>query len=195
MQFEPSRTAILAMDFQGNILATLANPEGVVTRAAEAIAATRTAGGLVVFVRVAFTRDELSAFPPHSAMGQRMNTMAEKVLSDAPSTQVDPRLGLKQGDICVRKRRVGPFSSTDLNVRLRTAGVDTLVLSGIHTSGCVLSGMREAHDLDYRLIVLSDACADPDPTIHEVLTSKIFPKQGSVMTVEAYRRALEANGG
>ena len=110
MQFELSRAALVAMDFQGNILATLANPDVVVTKAAEAIAATRKVGGLVAFVRVAFTRDELLAFPPHSAMGQRMNTLADKVLTDAPLTQVDQRLALKQGDVCVRKRRVGPFS-------------------------------------------------------------------------------------
>jgi nicotinamidase-related amidase len=194
MQFDLPRTALVAMDFQGNILATLANPDVVVTKAAEAIAATRKANGLVVFVRVAFTRDELLAFPPHSAMGQRMNTLADKVLTDAPLTQVDARLPLNQGDVCVRKRRVGPFSTTDLDARLKAAGVDTLVFAGIHTSGCVLSGVREAYDLDYRLIVLSDACADPDQTTHEFLTGRIFPKQGSVMTVEAYRRALEVNG-
>ena len=124
-----------------------------------------------------------------------MNTLADKVLTDAPLTQVDQRLALKQGDVCVRKRRVGPFSTTDLNVRLKAAGVDTLVFAGIHTSGCVLSGVREAYDLDYRLIVLSDACADPDQTTHDFLIGSIFPKQGSVMTVEAYLRALEVSGG
>jgi nicotinamidase-related amidase len=46
--------------------------------------------------------------------------------------------------------------------------------------GPVLS-VRDAHDRDYRLIVLADLCADRDPEVHEVLTGKIFPGQAEVI--------------
>jgi nicotinamidase-related amidase len=57
------------------------------------------------------------------------------------------------------------------------------VLTGIATSGVVLSTLRQAADLDYRLIVLADACLDADPEVHRVLTEKVFPRQAEVRTV------------
>lgn len=47
----------------------------------------------------------------------------------------------------------------------------------------VLSTIRQAADLDFRLTVLSDACADRDEEVHRVLTEKVFPKQATVLTV------------
>ncbi|HWF24091.1 MAG TPA: isochorismatase family protein, partial [Solirubrobacteraceae bacterium] len=55
-------------------------------------------------------------------------------------------------------------------------------LAGISTSGVVLSTVRDAHDKDYRLIVLADLCADRDAQVHEVLTSKVFPRQAEVIS-------------
>jgi nicotinamidase-related amidase len=41
--------------------------------------------------------------------------------------------------------------------------------------------MRDAADRDYRIIVLEDASADPDPEVHALLTGKVFPRQGRVI--------------
>jgi nicotinamidase-related amidase len=90
-------------------------------------------------------------------------------------------VGPEEGDIVVRKTRVGPFGSTDLHEQLQTRGIDTLLLAGISTSGVVLSTVRDAHDRDYRLIVLADLCADRDPEVHDILTRKVFPGQAEVI--------------
>lgn len=190
MTFDPAKTAIVAMDFQPTILGSLQDTGPLLARVAKAIAATRAVGGKVATVRVAFTAADLAGFPDHSAMGGRMKSLADKVAADAPTTQVVPEIGAEEGDIAVRKIRVGPFLTTDLNKQLRDAGISTLVIAGIHTSGCVLTGVREAHDLDYRIVVLSDGCADPDPKMHEFLVGQVFPKQGEVMTVDEYVAAL-----
>lgn len=75
----------------------------------------------------------------------------------------------------VTKFRISAFAGSDLEVILRSRKIETLVLSGISTSGVVLSTLREAADKDYRLIVLSDACLDADPEVHCVLMNKVFP--------------------
>jgi nicotinamidase-related amidase len=69
---------------------------------------------------------------------------------------------------------------------LRAQGIQHLVLTGIATGGVVLSTVREAADKDYRITVLSDGCADADPEIHHILTTKIFPRQADVITVEEW---------
>jgi nicotinamidase-related amidase len=47
----------------------------------------------------------------------------------------------------------------------------------------VLSTVRQAADLDYRITVLADGCLDADPEVHRVLTEKIFPRQADVVSV------------
>jgi nicotinamidase-related amidase len=74
---------------------------------------------------------------------------------------------------------------------LRAKQVETLVLTGIATSGVVLSTLREAADKDFGLVVLSDACLDADPEVHRVLIEKIFPRQAEVITVDAWAESLK----
>ncbi len=78
---------------------------------------------------------------------------------------------------------MGAFSTTDLDQQLRARAVDTLVLAGISTSGVVLSTVREAMDRDYRIVVLNDACADPEPDNHAFLVSRIYPRYATVLDV------------
>ncbi|HXC06188.1 MAG TPA: isochorismatase family protein [Bacteroidia bacterium] len=61
-----------------------------------------------------------------------------------------------------------------------------MILTGVATSGVVLSTLREASDKDYRLTVLSDCCADRDEEVHRVLTTKVFIRQAEVMTVKEW---------
>jgi nicotinamidase-related amidase len=60
------------------------------------------------------------------------------------------------------------------------------VLTGIATSGVVLSTTREAADKDYQLTILSDLCADFDAEVHAVLLKKVFPRQATVKTSEEW---------
>jgi nicotinamidase-related amidase len=65
-------------------------------------------------------------------------------------------------------------------------GINHLVLTGIATSGVVLSTLREAADKDYRITVLSDCCADRDEEVHRVLKVKVFPRQAEVILSEEW---------
>ncbi|HEU5466525.1 MAG TPA: isochorismatase family cysteine hydrolase, partial [Gemmatimonadales bacterium] len=92
----------------------------------------------------------------------------------------------------VTKRRVSAFAGSDLDVVLRAGNTDTLILCGIATSGVVLSTVRQAADLDYRLIVLSDGCLDMDPEVHRVLTEKVFVRQADVKTIAEWMQEVGA---
>jgi nicotinamidase-related amidase len=109
---------------------------------------------------------------------------------DSAGTQVVPELEPLASEIVVVKRRVSAFTGSDLEVVLRSADIDHLVLGGIATSGVVLSTLREAADRDYRLTVLTDACLDQDAEVHRVLTGKVFPRQADVVTVDEWASGL-----
>jgi nicotinamidase-related amidase len=65
----------------------------------------------------------------------------------------------------VVKHRISPFVGTDLETLLRASGIDTLVLADVPSSGVVPSTFRHAGDLDYRLVVVRDCCADPNAEV------------------------------
>ena len=74
---------------------------------------------------------------------------------------------------------------------LRSLDTETLVIAGLTSSGVVLSTIRQAADLDYRLIVLDDLCMDLEPEIHEVLVKKIFAKQAQTFSAEEWMASLK----
>ncbi|MBV8219938.1 MAG: cysteine hydrolase [Solirubrobacterales bacterium] len=191
---DPRRAALLVMDYQNGVVAMLDETDDLLSRAAEAIATVRGAGGQVGYVRVAFEDADLESFPPTSGMGKRVAASGLALHNDSPTTAVHERVSPEPGDIVVRKVRVGAFSTTDLDAQLRDRGVDTLILAGISTSGVVLSTVRDATDRDYRVLVLADATADPDPEVHAFLTERIFPRQADVITVADLSGLFAAGG-
>ena len=92
------------------------------------------------------------------------------------------------------KRRVSAFAGSDVGVILRAGQTDHLVLTGIATSGVVLSTLRQAADLDFGLAVLADGCLGSDPEVHRVLTDKVFPRQADVTTVAGLDSSGPARG-
>jgi nicotinamidase-related amidase len=178
---DPKRTALLIMDYQTGILGRLADASALLARASNAIGIARDHGAHIGYVRVAFTDEDFAAMPRTSSMGARVGTSPQAFHTDSPATAIHDQLAPEPGDIVVRKTRVGAFSTTDLDAQLRGHGVDTLILAGISTSGVLLSTVRDASDRDYRVIVLADASADPEPDVHDFLTQRIFPRQADVI--------------
>jgi nicotinamidase-related amidase len=169
------------MDVQNGIVSRLGEQgEALLVTLERVTAVARQRGMPVIFVRVAFR----SGTPEVSGRNQSFSALRDDARMDENSdaTQIHPRLAPHEGDIVVTKRRVSAFAGSDLEVVLRSLEVDQLVLSGISTSGVVLSTTRQAADLDYRITILADACADTDAEVHRVLTEKVFPRQAAVVS-------------
>ena len=189
---DPEHAALLVMDYQPGILRNLANADDLLAAASNAISAFRTRGGTVGYVRVAFDDADYDALPPTSPMAIRIASVGKAFHSDSADTAIHDRIAPAPGDVVVRKTRVGAFSTTDLDKQLHQREITTLVLAGVSTSGVVLSTVRDAHDRDYQIFVLSDACADPDPEVHAFLNEKIFPRQANVITTDQLNDLLAA---
>ena len=84
------------------------------------------------------------------------------------------------------------FYGTGLDLVLRANDIETLIVLGYATSGVVLSTLRYAADLDYRLLVVEDCCADQQADVHDFLTQRIFPRQADVVASKDIVRMLEA---
>jgi len=174
-------TALLVMDVQRGVVERFAEDPGYLQRLSDAITAARAADVPVVYVTISFR----PGHPEVSARNAIFSAAAAggRFVDGSPGTEIHPAIAPCPGDVLVTKRRVSAFTGSDLDVVLRSLGAGTLVLTGIATSGVVLSTLRQAADLDYRLIVLSDACLDADPEVHRILIEKVFPRQATVQTV------------
>lgn len=185
------KSALLVMDVQQAIVDRFAGSEsaaGYLPRLREAIAAAHRAGIPVVYVVVGF-RD---GHPEISPRNKTFSMLAQNggFTEGSAGARVHPEVAPGEGDAVVTKKRVSAFAGSDLDMVLRAKGVDSLVLTGIATSGVVLSTVRQAADLDFRLTVLSDGCLDADPEVHRVLLEKVFPRQAEVVEVAEWIKAL-----
>jgi nicotinamidase-related amidase len=138
---------------------------------------------------------DYEAVPEHSAFAPALATAWEVFHNDSPATAIHERVAPEPGDIIVRKTRFGAFSTTDLAERLWDRGIATLILAGVSTSGVVLSTVRDAADRDYRVFVLADVTADPEPGVHGFLTERVFPRQAQVITVAQLDGLLSGTDG
>ena len=182
---QKEQPALLVMDFQNGIVERYADKPEVIVPFQHAVNAARNAGIPVIFVHVAF-RD---GYPEVSPRNKSFSAIVERIgdmTIASTATQIHESVAPRPEEAVVTKLRVSAFAGSDLEVILRARGIDTLILTGIATSGVVLSTLREAADKDYRLIVLSDACLDADPEVHRVLMEKIFPRQADIMTVNEW---------
>lgn len=181
---DPKQTALLVMDYQLSILGSLSEAEALLARVAQAIDIVRQYGGQVGYVRVAFDDADYDAVPETSRMAPMIKAAGRALHSESPATAVHHHVAPEADDIIVRKTRIGAFSTTDLDERLRERNIHTLILAGVTTSGVVLSTVRDAHDRDYQVYVLEDAITDRDPDIHNFLIEKIFPQQAHVIRID-----------
>jgi nicotinamidase-related amidase len=183
-------TVLLVMDVQRAIVERFAGDNGYLQRLQQAITAARGAGVPVVYVTVGFR----PGYPEVSPRNRAFAGLASsgRFAAGEPSAEIHAAVAPEPGDLVVTKRRVSAFTGSDLDVLLRSLGAGTLVLTGIATSGVVLSTLRQAADLDYRLVVLADGCLDADPEVHQVLTGKVFPRQADVLTVAEWAEDLAA---
>jgi nicotinamidase-related amidase len=186
------KQALLIMDVQHFIVENyLPAGSDLLDRLRQARDAARAADVPVVYVRGAFRpgHPEASTRNPVVAQVARAGLLTEA----GKETRFHPALEVSDRDIVVTKRRVDPFVGTDLEILLRSQEVEVVALAGLITSGTVLTSFLTAHSLDLEPIVLSDGCADPDTELHEVLITRLFPKQGTVMTVADWSRTLSAD--
>jgi nicotinamidase-related amidase len=183
MKLDPKKTALLTLDFQKGIFGFVPGAEAVIASASKAVEYARKKQFQIIHVGLGFSAGH-PEIPDTESRFKRVKDSNLFVIG-TPSAEFHSAVA-RPGDVVVYKQRVGAFSENQLHLILRSRGIENLVLFGISTSGITLSTVRRASDLDYRCVVLKDACYDADEEVHRVLTEKIFSAQGTVLTVDAF---------
>ena len=160
---DPGSTALVIVDMQSCFVAgsPIAAPLGtqVAARLNRLAAACRQAGITVIWTRHVTRPDGSNT----GLLGELIPPVADGIISDgATPAAMHSLMDVRPGDVMVGKPRFGSFYGTDLEVILRSRGIDTLILGGINTNVCVDTTAREAAVREFRVLFLSDGTANFD---------------------------------
>lgn len=160
LKIHPARTALINVDMQRCFVeaSPLASPDGllVLERINVLAAACRDAGILIVHTRGWMRADGSNL----GVMGDLVPPFIVALYTEGCDTaELHHGLDVAPGDIILDKPRYGAFHATDLELILRSRGIDTIIISGIATNICCETTAREAAQRDFRVIFLSDGTA------------------------------------
>lgn len=185
--------ALVIVDFQiaftdpaqyggGNILDAVA-----ATR--ELLAAVRARALPVAYSRVVYADDGADA-----GVFCRKAVGLEKLTEDAPAGRIVPELAPRAGELIVRKTQPSAFFGTRLAAWLTGHGVDTVIVAGATTSGCVRATVVDAMSHEFRTIVAREGVGDRALAPHEANLFDMQQKYADVLSVAEILARLDPGG-
>jgi nicotinamidase-related amidase len=131
------------------------------------LTAARRAGVQVIFTRIATqTRDARDVGRQHRLVGL-------PVPRDSRDACILDCFHVGEDDVVFSKVSSSPFNSTAIDRFLRNLEIDTLLVCGVVTNGCVEGTVRDASDLGYQVVMIEDACAAVTPVLHHAAITNL----------------------
>ncbi len=178
-------TALILIDLQHGIVGIDTQPypaKSVVEKSAILANRFRDKKAMVIYVRVDLSK--MIQLPVDVSHGD------PKTPPPPIASELVPESGVQQDDPVITKRHWSAFSGTDLEHRLRLAGVETIVIAGIATNFGVESTARSAVGLGFAVVLPEDATTSISADAHNFAYQLIFPMLGRVRTAAEVSEAL-----
>ncbi|WP_297081514.1 isochorismatase family protein [uncultured Demequina sp.] len=160
---------------------------GAVAETIRILRAARASGTPVFFTTMAFE-------PDLSDVGQ--NVLRKKRHTEVQSkgsewVELDPALERRPDEVLIVKQRASAFFGTPLLSQLIAHNVDTLIVTGCSTSGCIRASAQAAHDNNLRVIVPEGAVGDRNRAAHDSNIVDINARMADVVDVDDVLSYLE----
>jgi nicotinamidase-related amidase len=178
-RLQAAHTCLLLFDFLvGHVQRDTARYQPVIANAARLLAAARSVGAMVAYARADHRADGGTTAQTLHDSGPR----APLIASGTPEAEIVPELAPRPGEYQAPKHRWSAFHGTYLDLALRARGADTIILCGGSTQIGISSTAYGARDLDYNLVIASDACTSAKHDVHAQLMREVFPRLARVRT-------------
>lgn len=153
----------------------------------------------IVQLLSAFRRRELPIFftsnayadPAEASVFREKLPVLNELAADSTWAEIDPRLDVQPHERVLRKTVPSAFFDSTLRAHLQAQAVDSAVLCGFSTSGCVRASAVDALQCNLRVTVASDACGDRDALAHDYNLRDLALKTGDVLPTQTILAALE----
>jgi nicotinamidase-related amidase len=181
----PERSALVNVDIQNCFVERAHRAPEVVDRINQLATACRRAGILVVHTRHVLRPDHANI----GLLAELVPRIRDGMLDEgAESAAFFDGLEIDPHDVLLVKPRFGAFHGTDLEVILRSRGIDSVIITGITTDVCCDTTAREANARDFKVFFLSDATttsAEPPEEVQRATLELIEALFGQVLTSNA----------
>ncbi len=200
MKLDPSKTAVVMIEFQNDFTSEGGSLHGAVKdvmektnmlqNAAETVAKAREMGATIIHAPITFTDDYHELGPePYGILKGVVDTKSFR--KGTWGAEIVDVIQPKPEDIIVEgKRGLCAFASTNLDFILRSRGLQNVVLGGFLTNCCVESSMRTAYERGYNVITLTDCVAATSEEEHRVAIERDYPMFSRPMTHDAFLSML-----
>jgi nicotinamidase-related amidase len=202
---DPRWTAVLAIDIQNDFCIPgghfarhgkdVARMAPAVSRMVEFVGRAQALGMRTIFMRQASLPDGRMDSPAWLRFKTRDGKTPDYALPGTWGWQFVDGLQVAPGNWVIEKFRPDSFLGTHLDQVLRTQGIESVIIVGTTTEGCVESTVRSASYRDYYVVVVEDAVASPNAELHEGslrLFHARYPTHHSARVLEAIERARTA---
>lgn len=189
---DPAKTCLLVFDLlEGHVNAdakSRARFAPVIANVAILLAAARPQGVMIAYAHADHRADRATSARTLRDTDNRLRPIDpgndrshEPLLTGGTAeTQIVHELAPRASDFLVPKHRWSAFHGTYLDLALRTRRADTVILVGGSTDVGIASTAFAARDLDYNLVIVSDACTSPEQDNHDQLMRRVFPRMARV---------------
>lgn len=174
------KAAVLVVDFQHLYTRGRASTGlGAVEATAKLLAAARAAGMRAIYTVVAYEPgDETQVLWTMKLPGLLDNRVGSEAVG------IDPLVAPQPGDTVIEKKAASAFLHTGLAEELMEEGVDTLLVCGTSTSGCVRASVVEGMGRDFRMIVVKECVSDRSALLHELALFDMGSKYADLLALE-----------
>lgn len=201
-RIEAPRTALLVVDMQDGFCKPGEASEVPVSRAIvpninRLAASLRAAGGTVVWISSEFTPEEVrgwNAFFDNFYAPDRRERVMRSLEPGGTGTPLWKELDVQKNDwTCIKKRFSALIhGASDLEPRLRQAGIDTVLVTGTVTNVCCESTARDAAMRNFQVVMVSDGNAAHSDEDHNNALGALFQVFADVMTTDEVIARLSA---
>jgi ureidoacrylate peracid hydrolase len=181
---DPARTAVIVVDMENDFVAKggmfdragvdISGAQKAIAPTAKVLAAARQSGLKIIYLKMGY-RPDLSDLGSADSVnrtrhlklgvGQKIRAPdgreSRVLIRDTWDTDIVPELKPQANDVVIYKTRFSGFYQTDLDATLKKFGIKYLIFTGVTTSICVESTVRDAMFRDYLCVLLRDCMSEP----------------------------------
>ena len=200
LEIDKRHTALLVMDLENDIIhpdgafkdfgfAKMVADNNLLGKTNELLAAARGAGVTVIYISVKF-RPGYPERPANAGLWEAIHG-ANALVEGTWGAEIHEQVAPQKGEAVVTKRAASAFAASDLDQILRAGHIGTLILAGVATNFVVEGTARQASDLGFNTIVVSDCCASMSQEAHDSALTTALPFLATISNLEEVVAALK----